>query len=327
MTPPPPTAPDAIKRFRRWGAIAVALATIGYLAYAVWKGLSETAVELAQFRWSLYIPVLGLTLVNYGLRYFKWDYLLRRLGIHIPHRTNLAIFACGLAMVISPAKAGEVVKPYLVKQCSGAPITTTLPALVVERGTDGLAVIILAAFGVSTYASDDASIVYGLMLATFAAMAIVSVRPLAVGSIRLIGRLPMMERVSDKLMDAYEPSRICLQPAPVIVTTVTSVVAWFAECVGYWLIFMGLKVPASLDLSTFLYASATVLGAPSPGGMGVADVALTEAAIQLAAATAPQAVAAALLVRLATLWFGVAIGAVALLRMEAIIEHGRAAPS
>ena len=48
-------------------------------------------------------------------------------------------------MAISPAKAGELVKPYLLNVCVDAPVTRAIPVLlVVERGTDGLAVVILA---------------------------------------------------------------------------------------------------------------------------------------------------------------------------------------
>jgi len=80
----------------------------------------------------------------------------------------------------------------------------------------------------------------------------------------------------------------------------------------------------SLDLATFLYASATVIGAPSPGGMGLADASLAEGALVLVPGIdAGQAMAAALLVRIATLWFGVTLGAFALLRIDGVIRRAR----
>jgi len=129
-------APGAMERFRRWAAIAVGVAVLGYLVYAVFRGLSETASALAEFRWSLYVPVLLLTLVNYSLRFFKWHYLLGRLGVRVPVRDNLWVFGTGLAMVISPGKAGELVKPYLIRVMTNTPMARTLPALVTERATD-----------------------------------------------------------------------------------------------------------------------------------------------------------------------------------------------
>jgi uncharacterized protein (TIRG00374 family) len=321
-------APDAMVRFRRWAAIAIALAVLGYLAYALWKGFSETTLEIVSFRWGLYVPVLLLTLVNYGLRYLKWHYLLGRLGIVVPHRTNVWIFLAGLAMVISPAKAGEVVKPWLVRACTGAPITRTLPALVAERGTDGLAVVLLAAIGVSTYAADATTLIWGTVAGTILLVAAISVRPIAKAILHGVSTVPGLRRLGQRLDETYEAARLCLAPVPFTVTLVASLVAWWSECVGYWLVFEGLGVTTSLDACTFLYSFATVFGAPSPGGLGIADAALTEGAARLLpGVTAPQALTASLLVRVATLWFGVVLGAFALLRMETVIAGARATPT
>lgn len=316
----PDAPPAAMHSFRRWAAWAVALAALGYLAYAVWKGFSETAAELVGFVWSLYVPVLGLTLVNYGLRYLKWHYLLHQLGVHVPHRANLWVFAAGLAMVISPAKAGEVVKPYLVRELTGASMARTIPALVAERGTDGIAVVALAAVGVSTFYAEATHLIWGTIGAIAAALVVLSSRTLATGVIRTIGAIGPLRGVAARLDEAYTALRTCLAPVPLLVTVAMSLVAWWAECVGYWLVFKGMGVSAGLDVSTFLYAFATVFGAPSPGGMGMADAALAEGAVALVdGLSAPQAVAASLLIRVATLWFGVVLGAVALVRLERVI--------
>jgi uncharacterized membrane protein YbhN (UPF0104 family) len=60
--------------------------------------------------------------------------------------------------------------------------------------------------------------------------------------------------------------------------------------------------------------------------MGMADAALVEGAIQLVPnLAASTAFAAALLVRVATLWFGVVLGAAVMLRLDAVIAMGRRA--
>ncbi|MEO0600351.1 MAG: lysylphosphatidylglycerol synthase transmembrane domain-containing protein [Myxococcota bacterium] len=311
---------DAMKRFRRWIAIAVALATLGYVAYALLRG--DTGGDaLTTFDWRLYVPVLLLTLVNYGLRYFKWAYLLGRLGIRVPHRTNAWIFTAGLAMVISPAKAGELVKPYLVWVTTGAPVTKTLPALAVERITDGIAVVLLTAVGVSTFLPESRELIYGTIAVVALGIVVLSMRPLARAAIRLTAQLPVLSRFAGRIEEAYEATRVCIAPVPLAITLLASLVAWFAECVGYWLVFVGLQETVSLDAATFLYAFATVFGAPSPGGMGMADLALAEGAIRIAQVSAANAFAAALLIRVATLWFGVVLGAIAMLRMERVIEN------
>lgn len=316
----------AMERYRGAIGAALGIAVLGYLGYAVWHGLAETGQELASFSWGLYVPVLGLTLINYGLRYGKWAWLLKRLDVDMPARANLWAFAAGLGMVISPGKAGELVKPWIVREVTGAPMTRTIPALVTERLTDGIAVVILAAFGVGTFYPESTTLILGTLAALALGIVVFSVEWLAEGILEFMGKVPAVDRVAVRLREAYHAMRTCLGPVPLVVTLAMSLAAWFAECVGYWLVFQGLQVDAGLDLSTFLYAFATVFGAPSPGGMGMADVALVEGAINLVDGLGEgKALAAALLVRVATLWFGVLLGAVALVRLDAVIRDGRAA--
>lgn len=313
--------PTDVTNFRKWAAIFVGVAAIGYMAYAVFRGIDETSVQLASFAWGLYIPVLLLTLVNYSLRFVKWHYLLGRLGIHMPVIANAWIFTAGLAMVITPGKAGELLKPYMVKVVAGAPMERTIPALVTERVMDGIAVTLLAAIGVGSFYADGVQVVVTALLITVAGLAVLAIKPLSLSIIQLIRKLPVVGGIGDRLETAYLALRTCLAPRSFVFTLVLSLIAWFAECVGYYLVLLGLQVGATLDVSTFLYAFATVFGAPSPGGMGMSDVALVEGSLALVDGMAGgQAVAAALLIRIATLWLGVLLGAFALFRLDGVTK-------
>lgn len=322
------SAPDAMERFRRWVAIAIALSALLYIGYAMYSDFGETASELGSFNWALYLGVLLLTLVNYGLRYLKWHYLLRQLGVELPHRTNIWVFGTGLAMVISPAKAGEVVKPYLVRVLTGTPIVRTLPALVAERVTDGIAVIALAAVGIRTFAPDRTDVLIGAAVILGSGFLVLLNKRLSMWILSMLRKLPAVGAIAGKLEEAYVSMRTCLAPVPLTVTVGMSLVAWFAECVGLWLVYKGLDVDAALDVATFLYAFSTTAGGFSPGGLGVTDLVLGELGqVLIPSLTAGAAVAASLLIRVATLWFGVVLGAGALLRIESVIQsHKRPTP-
>ncbi|HJN73556.1 MAG TPA: lysylphosphatidylglycerol synthase transmembrane domain-containing protein [Myxococcota bacterium] len=306
-----------MSRFRRWAIWAIAVGAILYVIGSVWAGFSEVSDELVGFTWWIYVPVLLLTLVNYGLRFGKWHYLLLRLGVHVPVAQNLLIYIAGLAMVISPGKIGELLKPYLVSKRTGVSKATTIPALVAERLTDGIAMLVLAAIGVGTYAADQIWVLGVLGAVIVVGLGVLASESLSLGIIRLVARIPLARRIAPKLEMMYVAMRTCLAPVPLILTILVSLVAWGAECVGFLLIFEGLGVTnATLDASTFLYSFATVAGGAMPGGLGVADGALVGGTMTLFETTEAVAVAAALLVRVATLWFGVLLGAVALLRFE-----------
>ena len=314
--------PDALRKFRKWVAIAIALSALGFIGYGLYKDLPGTIEQLQNFNWPLYIGVLSLTLVNYGLRYSKWHFLLHRLGVRIPHSANIPLFMCGLAMVISPAKAGEVVKPYLVRVITGTPMQRTIPALVAERITDGIAVVALATLGISTFAPDRVDVIFFACLVLGSGFAVLLSKRLSLWILGILRKIPVIGGVGDKLEEAYLAMRVCLSPVSLVVTVGISLAAWFAECLGLYLVYIGLGAPTSIEISTFLYAFATTAGGFSPGGLGVTDVVLGELGQALIPAlTEGQAVAASLLIRIATLWFGVVLGALALLRIETVIKQ------
>ncbi len=323
--PPLPATDPTNARQRRAIGVMIGVAVLGYVAYALWTGWQATAAELAGYAWWTYLGVLALTLVNYGLRYLKWAWLLRRLGVDMPARANAWAFLAGLGMVISPGKAGELIKPWLVREITGTPMARTIPALVSERLTDGIAVVLLAAVGVGTYAPEHLALVWitlGLVCAGILAVAFEPLARAVFAAVRAIGPLA---RFATSLEDLYAALRVCLGPRQLVVTLAVSLVAWFAECVGYWWVLRGLGVDADLGVATFLYAFATVFGAPSPGGMGLADAFLAEGAVRLIpGVTGPQAFAAAVLIRVATLWFGVLVGAVVLTRLDALTRRTEA---
>ena len=320
---------DLLQRFRRWLVWGLAIAVVLYVGGSLYAGVGEVGEVLAGFAWGLVVPVLCLTLLNYGLRFLKWHYFLGRLGVHISWRDNIWVFGAGLAMVISPGKAGEILKPWLVRVKTGANMATTIPALVSERLTDGIAMLILAAFSVGTYAGDKVYYVLVPALVVGVLLAVLASQRLSMFILALLCRLPGLGRIGHKLEEMYLAMRTCLSPGPFLAMVLLSVVAWWAECFEYWLVFKGFGVAASLEVSTFLYAFATTAGGAMPGGLGVADGALGGGAYQLVSGiTEAQAVASALLIRIATLWFGVGLGAIALVKVGGILERSsRGTPS
>jgi len=93
-----------------------------------------------------------------------------------------------------------------------------------------------------------------------------------------------------------------------------SIVSWFFECVAFALILGGLGVTLPMRATTFVYAFSQLAGAVSmlPGGLGVAEGSLTGLLAGLGVPL-PEAAAATLLIRAATLWFAVGLGALVLL--------------
>src|SRR5512145_2405796 len=90
-------------------AVTAASAVV-YLALALWTGWEDLSAQLGRFP-LLALPALAaLSLANYGLRFWRWQILLRAVGVRVPARESLTLFLATFLMVITPGKLGEVFK-------------------------------------------------------------------------------------------------------------------------------------------------------------------------------------------------------------------------
>lgn len=71
-----------------------------------------------------------------------------------------------MLMIMTPGKAGEIVKCYMVKNVSGTGMTVTAPVILAERVIDGLAMLILAGLGLIAF-PDPAARTVAILLLTF----------------------------------------------------------------------------------------------------------------------------------------------------------------
>ena len=107
---------------------------------------------VASFDMRLIPLILLLTLANYALRFVKWEYYLRRVGVtQLALGTSALIFVSGFSMAMTPGKVGEFLKSLLVRARTGTPMTRTLPVVFAERLTDGLSMVILSTVGLLAF--------------------------------------------------------------------------------------------------------------------------------------------------------------------------------
>jgi uncharacterized protein (TIRG00374 family) len=325
-----------VKPFRTVFAVTV-FAVFVYAALALASDVRALREHLARFEWWTMGAALALALGNYALRFGKWEYYLRHLGIgaggegeeykRIPTGESLAIFVAGFAMSITPGKAGEVFRSALLASARGTPVPRSAPIVVADRVTDLLALVVLVAIG-TLYFPGYAWIALSALAMVAVVLGFVFVEPAAGAVFSLLDRVGFAKKIVPKLREAYGALRTVMSPAAVLATTAVSIVAWGLECAGLWLILRGLDHTVSLPLAFFVYGTATVAGAIAmlPGGLGGTELTMRTMLGALGAVPAAPAAAATLLVRLATLWFAVALGFLALWIFRARYDRHRDAP-
>jgi glycosyltransferase 2 family protein len=295
---------------RTWLWFVIAL-VIGVGAFSMVGDVRHLGDRLEGFGWWAFFAALGLALTNYTLRFVRWQFYLRRQRVSVPLTSSALVFGAGLSLSITPAKLGELVKSYLLREMHDVPAPRTAPVVVAERVTDLIALLVLAVIGVAGYGVDPTLVAIAGAIIGFGLLLLAWPRPTR-ALITWVTTPAKLRRLRDPLLETLENLVQLCRPVPLVIATAIAVPAWACECVGFALIcnaFPGVHV--ELGLAVVIYAGTTIAGALSflPGGLGVTEGAMTLALVEGAAhLDRASAVAATLLTRLATLWFAVVLG-------------------
>ncbi len=297
--------------------LSLAFTAIVYLGLTLYADAPKLAHALLNWDWRWFSFALLAVLGNYLLRFARWHYYLRVIGItNVPPPPSLLIFLSGFALTMVPGKLGELIKSFLLKSHYGVSVSYSASIVAAERLSDVLGMTLLVAIGIAIFPAGVPALALLLTLLV-AALALMQSRALAEFILQKLETLPLVGKFAQLARNLYAGAYLLLQLKPLLISFALSVVAWFAECGAFYFVVLGFALPpdgALLLQATFIYALASLFGAATflPGGVGVTEGSMTSLVQLLIGASAPIAAAATLLTRLATLWFAVVLGIVAL---------------
>jgi len=293
--------------------ISLAAAGLLYLLFSLYADFEKVIKTFSSFNWYL-LPILFLlSFLNYVVRFLKWDFYLKLLKVSIKKIDSFSVFMSGLIMSVTPGKMGELLKAHLVKQISGEPISKVAPVIFAERITDFLSLILIGVVGGYVYNFGREII---LAVGIFFVLVTVALTNKNIGEVMIVffSKIKLIRKYVEHAREAYESSFQMLQIKPLLQMSLLSLLAWFLECLGYYLILVNFKVEVSLLWASFSYAFATIVGAISmlPGGLGVTEGSLT-VLLRQKHYTFEIAFASTFLIRIVTLWFAVFVGVMSVL--------------
>jgi uncharacterized protein (TIRG00374 family) len=151
------------------------------------------------------------------------------------------------------------------------------------------------------------------LLGVLGLIVVSQIRPLALAVLGWLSCIHVLGPRVAGLRAFYESSYRLFKPRPLAVAVGLGTVSWLGEGVGFFLVLAGLGLdptPHLLILAVFVLAFSTVVGAVSalPGGVGAVEATLTGLLVLAVHPERSLAGAATILIRLGTLWFGMALG-------------------
>jgi uncharacterized protein (TIRG00374 family) len=310
-------SPFAIGRLRRleWGVVlaAAAFAALGAVA-ALAVGGGEVVDALARVDARTLLWLLLLSLANYGLRVLRWHRLALRLGVAVPLGRTTLFYIAGFSMTATPGKVGEALRLWLIKRSQGHRYDRMLPLFLSDRLFDSLSVLLLGLFGIAAFPEER----WLALLALAAVLAVTAIfaRPglllrLLLWAFGVLGQ--RFGRPLAGLRRAVRGTAVVLKAAPLADALLLSLIGWGAECIAFWILLDAMGAQVGIAAGAFVFAFSAAVGAATlaPGGLGGTEATMV-ALLSSLGVDLGTALAATLVIRATTLWFGVALGFVAL---------------
>lgn len=302
--------------------LIVLLSAVGYLAFSLWGGWQEVVAALSKVGLVGTVIALTLSLVNYLVRFIRWQKFLLKLGHKIYWPESLRIYIAGFGLTILPGKAGEAIRSVFLKKHNVA-YTESLAAFFSDQLSNLISMMLLVSVGLWAYPQAQPVIIIlgGLLLAIL----IFLQQTTWLKAFEEIAQRKFPSKIARLVNSSIEivlHSKRCFSLPMLLYGIFLGLIAWGAEGVAFYYIMHLLGSDMSLQTALFIYAFSMLVGAISflPGGLGGTEATMV-ALLILNHVAQPQAVAATVLIRLATLWFAVALGVIAMAMAERTVQN------
>lgn len=289
------------------------LGILVFIGLTLLGGFHSVGSEFYDFDWKIFPVVIGITLFNYLLRFFKWHFYLGQSGVtNLPLLQSLRLFMAGFPLAVTSGKAGEVLKGIWLKKLTGLPVGRGISVVLAERVSDGFAVLILTTLGVIAYPRYWPAFLV-VFLIFIAIMVASQIRPVDTYFLDAGSKWPLIQNYIPGLRELYEGGLSLFRPAATLFAVLLATISWLGEGVAFYFILITCGLPAdekTLFIAIFVLSFSTFIGGLSglPGGLGVTEVTIAGMLTLLCGLEPGTASVATLLIRLATLWVGVALG-------------------
>lgn len=256
--------------------IFLGLAMRGLDLEGFWQTLQE-----ANYWWLL--PGIGVYFLAVLVRSWRWHYMLRHIKPIPPLRLFPTVVIGYMGNNVYPARAGEVLRCYMLRRKEGIAISASLTTTILERIFDGLALLV---FILLTLPFAPLPPVYRTFVIVFSAVFCVAIVGFFIVASRperirflytwVVDRLlpeavrPRVHSLFDRVVEALQFLR---SPRDMAFVFASSIVGWLIETTKYWLIMHAFPMKVSFAVLMLMTAVVNLFTTipSSPGYVGTFD--------------------------------------------------------
>jgi uncharacterized protein (TIRG00374 family) len=302
--------------------IVFLISLLVFLAIAFLGGIGKVVGTILSSNLYLYSLAFLSVFIGYLVSFGKWTYFMKKLGVRVSLKKNLAVYLSLYSMDLTPGKIGRVVTAYTMSRIAKIRVFNVLPIVAMDTVTDflGAAVVALAA---AVYFNQFLLIVIvGDLISIFPAFFVLNdwFFNFIKKAFRDSSYLDMITLYGEE----YFTSQSKLNKPKIYLVSMLFTIpsALLYSLALYFVILAVTQTPSavavaapSLGHTVLIYYTAQILGAMTslPGNIGVTDGALVAMLNNVMNFNIYVSSAITIMTRIATLWFGVLLGGVFLL--------------
>jgi uncharacterized protein (TIRG00374 family) len=301
-------APKRVLHLERWALLAIIVFVAAFGAVAA-HDEGGFVSKLRAVDAGTLLGLLGLSLVNFLLRATRWKLFADRLGVRVSWSESALYYFAGFAMTITPGKVGEFVRLWFLNRRHGYRIERTTPLVIGDWVGDALAILLLAAIGISAFTrlAWIAAVAGGAVVLG----AILLLRPrLLIRAVGLVyGRVGRGRSLFIRIRTALRQFGKLGSPRTLALALLLGGLAWLAEAGAFYWVLSSMGQPLPILTTVFIFSFSMMVGVAIllPAGFGGMEGTMVALLLQTGMDLTP-ALAATALIRVATLWFAVAVG-------------------
>lgn len=272
-----------MRRPKLWLGIAISVFFLWFAFNGLDWGGFWTALQNANYWW-----IIPSVIVYFGAvvaRTWRWHYMLRHIKVVSVARLFPVVVIGYMGNNVYPARAGEVIRSYVLKRKEGIGMGASLTTVILERLFDGL-VMLFFVFVTLPFINlpsgwdmlvIGASALFGVLLVVFFLVAANPQRSEQLYAWALRRLVPARfhakaHAVFDKIMLGLHSLR---SPREVLMIFVTSTAIWLTETTKYWFVMQAFDFRVSFGVLMLMTAVANLalIIPAAPGGAGTFDAA------------------------------------------------------
>jgi uncharacterized protein (TIRG00374 family) len=233
-----------LKRWQFWLGLVIS-AVFLYLAL---RGLELDKAWLVMRTASYWWIIPGVLVYFFGVwaRTWRWHYMLRPIKAVSLVRLFPVVVIGYMGNNVYPARAGELIRAYVLRKKEAVSISASLATIIVERIFDGVIMLlfVFVSLPLTPMPAELRQVVVLFSLLFFGALAVffvIAASPARSQAVYnwFIARLvpPRFQDLARGLLDRFMDGLHCLRSGrDILMIFVTSLVIWLAETVKYWFV-------------------------------------------------------------------------------------------